>query len=371
MNCADIQELISGYLDDSLAQKDRRLVEAHIESCGKCRRNVNELRHTLALVHGLQEVNPPADFVEQFRRKLNDSEDEQSEPLPASGGPVSSASTTFWLNRPAIQVALAACFIGMITVYTLIRQDTPMKQTVMSDTASNGLSMNTLGKHRDEPEDTAMDADDSSMPVEEALVRQTSSYDISPDQKFLADKEEAPAAMTESIKAGRLEGAALAEERDQTVHIHPSEAISAPAAIPAPSTAPPGTSSALESYPKISLRYHTEQAVLMSTLRNEFSMPVYERGRRESKAHTSNAITENKSDELSTAILYVTPERLAELLRLVEQSGGGITLAALEWPGSDLVVTNMSEAAALAADIHSLGDQSEPVPADAALETAP
>ena len=43
MDCQQINEMISGYLDGELSQGDRQRVELHVESCPRCRTTYEEL----------------------------------------------------------------------------------------------------------------------------------------------------------------------------------------------------------------------------------------------------------------------------------------------------------------------------------------
>jgi predicted anti-sigma-YlaC factor YlaD len=43
LDCRQIDELLSGYLDGELTQGDRQRVELHLESCSKCREAYGEL----------------------------------------------------------------------------------------------------------------------------------------------------------------------------------------------------------------------------------------------------------------------------------------------------------------------------------------
>lgn len=51
--------MIAGLIDGSLAEGERGRVEAHLQSCGDCRRTLAELKASDALVKGLGEVEPP------------------------------------------------------------------------------------------------------------------------------------------------------------------------------------------------------------------------------------------------------------------------------------------------------------------------
>ncbi len=61
--CAGTGALISGYLDGKLGPGDRFGVERHLEGCSSCRKDLESLRATVALLHRLPEVAPPRRFA--------------------------------------------------------------------------------------------------------------------------------------------------------------------------------------------------------------------------------------------------------------------------------------------------------------------
>ena len=70
MNCQDVRELSSDYLDRRLAPSQLSLVEAHLGACPSCREEIEALRTTISLLGSLDPVETSADFLSQVRRKL-------------------------------------------------------------------------------------------------------------------------------------------------------------------------------------------------------------------------------------------------------------------------------------------------------------
>src|SRR5262249_55313488 len=56
---AHVRDDLSAYLDGELGGDARRTVEAHLVTCADCRRELAELRATVALVRRLPEAAPP------------------------------------------------------------------------------------------------------------------------------------------------------------------------------------------------------------------------------------------------------------------------------------------------------------------------
>jgi len=65
MSCTGIRNLLSPYLDSALSDSLRKRVEAHLERCEACRRELEELRRTVALLGGLDDLEPPEGFAER------------------------------------------------------------------------------------------------------------------------------------------------------------------------------------------------------------------------------------------------------------------------------------------------------------------
>ena len=89
MQCSEIRELLSEYIDDVLDEKEKSAIEEHIRTCSTCFQEMTDLQETVNLLHSLGEVTPPGEFRKQLRVKL--------EKLPP---PVIKSSGT-WLNRAA------------------------------------------------------------------------------------------------------------------------------------------------------------------------------------------------------------------------------------------------------------------------------
>ena len=58
MNCEQVEELLSPYLDDALAQEERREVAAHLRTCTNCNTILAEFRRNDALLAELPRVSP-------------------------------------------------------------------------------------------------------------------------------------------------------------------------------------------------------------------------------------------------------------------------------------------------------------------------
>lgn len=63
-NHHDVQiEQLSAYLDGQLSDVERATLEKHLDECSRCRRELDELEATVALLHALPVPRPPRSFT--------------------------------------------------------------------------------------------------------------------------------------------------------------------------------------------------------------------------------------------------------------------------------------------------------------------
>jgi hypothetical protein len=60
--CQKIQGMLSEYTDDKLNKADKGIVEAHLEVCDTCSRELESLRATIQLLHKVPELSAPRSF---------------------------------------------------------------------------------------------------------------------------------------------------------------------------------------------------------------------------------------------------------------------------------------------------------------------
>jgi hypothetical protein len=65
MTCHDAREQLSTLIDDALGAEERSAVEAHLATCAECRRELERLRGTVALLRAVEPVRAPAGFVDR------------------------------------------------------------------------------------------------------------------------------------------------------------------------------------------------------------------------------------------------------------------------------------------------------------------
>ena len=70
MQCNDIQEKLSAYMDGDISSEERRLIEEHLKSCQQCNETLADLRKTTEYVRDLGDIEPPAWLTQKIMTKI-------------------------------------------------------------------------------------------------------------------------------------------------------------------------------------------------------------------------------------------------------------------------------------------------------------
>ena len=70
MKCDISHELLSGYLDGELTEKQKQLVEEHLKTCASCRKELEELRQLDQHMRSVAIEEPSREFVFGLNRKV-------------------------------------------------------------------------------------------------------------------------------------------------------------------------------------------------------------------------------------------------------------------------------------------------------------
>ncbi|HSR68596.1 MAG TPA: zf-HC2 domain-containing protein [Acidobacteriota bacterium] len=78
MNCAQLETLLSDYLEGELKPPVQSALEEHLESCARCRLLMDELRSMQTDFKAFPELDPPPGLVEAILRKTSGIPDKRS-----------------------------------------------------------------------------------------------------------------------------------------------------------------------------------------------------------------------------------------------------------------------------------------------------
>ncbi|ATW23778.1 anti-sigma factor family protein [Candidatus Formimonas warabiya] len=117
MNCLDIQDLLSPYLDDVLTSEEILMVENHLEGCPSCRKDLAELKETVALIQSIPEVPLPSDFSDQIHDLLTKVHEDKNREMPLETG------RKWWKKFAGPQRIFVAAAAMIIIVLSLFGSD--------------------------------------------------------------------------------------------------------------------------------------------------------------------------------------------------------------------------------------------------------
>ena len=80
MACQNYEVLINKYIEGLATFSERDMVQAHIDECVNCRRDVEELEKVVRILNSLEQVEPPRDLMPSLYEKLGDLQQGQSYP---------------------------------------------------------------------------------------------------------------------------------------------------------------------------------------------------------------------------------------------------------------------------------------------------
>ncbi|HXE72665.1 MAG TPA: anti-sigma factor [Candidatus Nitrosotenuis sp.] len=111
MDCAQIVDSLSAYLDEELAADERQKVRQHLESCPACRGQLDELSRHQELLASLPRMPLPSGLYERVRREIQES----ALPAPVRALPRRAAFPR-WSRSLAAAAAVLLLFLGLLVV---------------------------------------------------------------------------------------------------------------------------------------------------------------------------------------------------------------------------------------------------------------
>lgn len=219
MNCDQIQEQLSEYLDNRLEDADRRrAIEDHLASCPRCLPEAKQLRDGIKGVAGLPEVELPAGFSQRVMARVREE----------------GAGPTLWerLFQPLrIKIPLHATALLLVVglAVFLYRANEPMEQMAQSI-----------------PSEAAPALKQAPPAVEESKSADTAGSPAAPSEQLLSDSLQAPPAKTDKIEpAARQDRAAPAPAPAQEKMAFKEGESGLPAGVPLPERGEQRTAEAL------------------------------------------------------------------------------------------------------------------------------
>ena len=125
MSCADIKKQLTDYIDGSLGEDMNTLVKEHLSSCSSCRKDLDDIKKTISMVHNLQEVEPPSWYTQKIMSQIRQETQKQ--------GFLDKMKDFFTVR---VQVSVYASVIMILMAVFLYRVIIPEHDHLAKDTGS-------------------------------------------------------------------------------------------------------------------------------------------------------------------------------------------------------------------------------------------
>jgi anti-sigma factor RsiW len=131
MKCADIEVLLSDYIDGTLGAVERASVESHLSGCGGCAEMLRDIQGAIAFVERAEKPEPPQELITRILFHT-----------PMSGEPARAArrgkSAAGWLRgwfTPLLQPRFAMGMAMTILSFSMVSRviEIPQRQLTMAD----------------------------------------------------------------------------------------------------------------------------------------------------------------------------------------------------------------------------------------------
>ncbi|MCD4783929.1 MAG: zf-HC2 domain-containing protein [Candidatus Eremiobacteraeota bacterium] len=188
MNCNDIENRISGYLDGELSSQEMKQFEEHTDSCSKCAALVSEMKSLDGILHEMEEPLPDEAYWGGFDARL-------SEKIEKASAPRSWWNIFAGFNKT--QWALAAIAIMMIIAFPLVWEIIFSNKTA------------TLPRHQAEISTPASDIRTTDKTMEDAMKNKKKTVPEEAKEKDIGVAQPAPPgelAMKEPVAEELVEG---------------------------------------------------------------------------------------------------------------------------------------------------------------------
>jgi hypothetical protein len=133
MTCHDAREQLSALIDDALGAEERGAVEAHLATCAECRRELERLRDTVALLRAVEPARAPAGFLDRVL--------EAARPKPWPRRLFRALLLPWPVKLPIEAAAIVLVAVGVVYVFRSTLEPArfydapPSGTTMLSDTA--------------------------------------------------------------------------------------------------------------------------------------------------------------------------------------------------------------------------------------------
>ena len=142
MSCKDIERKLSAYLEGIVSSKEKKQIENHLSSCQMCRRAFEELKRTVALIKGLEQVESPPWFTQKIMSRVRAEQESKKNIIQRLFYP---------LHIKVPLEAFATVLIAVAAVYLFTANEPEMKRIHVPAATEEAVSKDEASKQPAEP----------------------------------------------------------------------------------------------------------------------------------------------------------------------------------------------------------------------------
>lgn len=216
MECKDIQDKLSAYIDGVLSSEEKTLVNKHLKTCQRCREAFSELKKTVGHLKKLEEMEPPSWLSQKIMAKIRKAAEPKKGILQRLFYPLH-------IKLPI--EAVAAIFIAVTAVY-LYKAIEPQKKLAQapteviarneSDGAISKRKAATPLARKDEKEEKPVIKEGKIPPAKES-VGETDKYTQAPAAPLISPFSKEGQGDLKKEKAAQPAGVSVKEEKRREV----------------------------------------------------------------------------------------------------------------------------------------------------------
>lgn len=205
MECKDIQESLSAYLEGVVSSEDRKLINEHLSSCQQCSGALEDMKKTGELLQNLEEIEPPPWLTKKIMSQVRE-ESEHKEGI---------FHKLFYPLHIKIPIEAFATLIVVVMVLSIYKTIEPDMKAIQAPP----VTIRAIPKD-EAPKDYTKGEKESPAPegktvLEERPEKERDAAPVRPvEQKVMAKKQEA---VEEPLQAQKAP-ATLAKEKDSSVY---------------------------------------------------------------------------------------------------------------------------------------------------------
>lgn len=136
MNCKEVQDKLSAYLDNELEAKERALLDGHLVDCPACQEELQDLQMLVEQLSSLEEMIPPPEFRTELFAKLEEGLKKTEVSAPMKKGLLANLrQKLFGAKRYSGLVPVAIALIMLVLISPVILDNLPRMGTMKNEIA--------------------------------------------------------------------------------------------------------------------------------------------------------------------------------------------------------------------------------------------